>query len=118
MSTQKESQAAATQTEATTTPLLDQALARVPKAMKKDGVGQAIEALIDGVTQGTATQAKSVSNTIKNLIDAIDEKLSKQLAAIMHNPELQKLEGSWRGLWYLVYNTETSVNLKLRVLNG
>src|SRR3546814_1640761 len=35
----------------------------------------------------------------------------------MHTPELQKLEGSWRGLKYLVENSETSTNLKIKVFN-
>ena len=41
----------------------------------------------------------------------------QQLNAIMHHPEFQKLEGTWRGLHYLVMNSETSTSLKLRVLN-
>ena len=47
----------------------------------------------------------------------IDAVISKQLAAIMHDEEFQKLEGSWRGLHYLVNKTETGESLKLRVLN-
>jgi len=43
--------------------------------------------------------------------------ISKQLAAIMHHPAFQKLEGSWRGLSYLVMNSETGTDLTLRVLN-
>src|SRR3546814_2987699 len=35
----------------------------------------------------------------------------------MHTPEFQKLEGSWRGLKYLVENSETSSNLKIKVSN-
>ena len=35
----------------------------------------------------------------------------------MHTPEFQKLEGTWRGLNYLVMNSETSAQLKLKVLN-
>ena len=50
-------------------------------------------------------------------IAAIDELLSKQLNEIMHNEEFQKLESTWRGLSYMVMNTETSTRLKLRVLN-
>src|SRR5262249_22722247 len=50
-------------------------------------------------------------------IQAIDNALSKQLAAIMHHPDFQKLEGSWRGLNYLVMNSETSSMLKLKVFN-
>ena len=43
--------------------------------------------------------------------------LSKQLAAVMHHPKFQQLEGTWRGLTYLVMNSETSAQLKLKVLN-
>src|SRR5678815_6179118 len=40
-----------------------------------------------------------------------------RLNAIMHDPKFLKLEGSWRGLHYLVQNSETGSSLKLRVLN-
>jgi len=43
--------------------------------------------------------------------------MSRQLAAILHHPDLQKLEGSWRGLHYLVTNTNTGELLKIQVLN-
>jgi type VI secretion system protein ImpC len=43
--------------------------------------------------------------------------LTRQLNAILHHREFTKLEGSWRGLHYLVMNTETSKRLKLKVLN-
>ena len=36
----------------------------------------------------------------------------------MHDPRFLKLEGSWRGLHYLVMNSETSTNLKIRVVNA
>lgn len=50
-------------------------------------------------------------------IAQIDELLSVQLNEVLHHPDFQKLESTWRGLHYLVYNTETSATLKLRVLN-
>src|SRR5690606_8034838 len=43
--------------------------------------------------------------------------LSAQLNEILHHEEFRKLEGTWRGLHYLVSNSETGANLKLRVLN-
>lgn len=46
----------------------------------------------------------------------VDEAISLQLDEILHHPSLQTLEGSWRGLHYLVFNTETGSRLKLRVL--
>ena len=36
----------------------------------------------------------------------------------MHDPKFTKLEGSWRGLHYLVMNSETGSSLKLRMLNA
>ena len=45
-----------------------------------------------------------------------DAKVSEQLNQIMHNERFSKLEGSWRGLNYLVMNSETGTSLKLRLL--
>jgi type VI secretion system protein ImpC len=45
------------------------------------------------------------------------DELSRQLAAILHHPDFQRLEGTWRGLHHLVWNTETCSLLKIRVLN-
>jgi type VI secretion system protein ImpC len=50
-------------------------------------------------------------------ISAIDTLISDQLNEIMHHQDFQKLEGSWRGLSYLVQQTETGERLKLRVMN-
>ncbi|MEI8296009.1 MAG: type VI secretion system contractile sheath large subunit, partial [Alphaproteobacteria bacterium] len=55
---------------------------------------------------------------INQRIQQLDELIANQLNVIMHTPEFQKLEGSWRGLSYLVMNTETSIHLKLRLLNA
>ncbi len=76
-----------------------------------------ITTLIEEVMKGTVTVSKDVEATISARIADIDELLSRQLNAIMHAPEFQKLEGSWRGLQYLVQQSETSTMLKLRVLN-
>ena len=51
-------------------------------------------------------------------IAQIDELLSKQLNEVMHNPDFQKLESSWRGLNYLVMNSETGTRLKIRVMSA
>ena len=51
------------------------------------------------------------------MIAQIDKKMSEQINAIIHNKDFQQLESAWRGLHYLVQNTETSANLKIRVLN-
>ena len=76
-----------------------------------------IATLVDEVMQGTMRVSKDMESTINARIADIDELLSKQLNAIMHASEFQGLEGAWRGLNYLVSNSETSTSLKLRVLN-
>jgi type VI secretion system protein ImpC len=66
-------------------------------------------------------QGNIVSNDtvafINQRIQQLDELLTDQLNEFMHHPDFQKLEGSWRGLNYLVMNTETSTHLKLRLMN-
>lgn len=55
---------------------------------------------------------------VEKLISDIDVTLSSQINEILHNPVFQEIEGTWRGLYYLVMNTETSTQLKIRVLNA
>src|SRR5262245_7043024 len=61
--------------------------------------------------------SKDVETNIKFWIKEIDKKLSSQLNEIMHHPDFQKLEASWRGLHYLVMQSETGDTLKIKVLN-
>src|SRR5690242_1422791 len=63
---------------------------------------------------GMTIDKESAVAGIKQRIAQIDELLSQQVNEIMHAPEFQKLEASWRGLHFLVMNTETGVMLKLR----
>ena len=51
------------------------------------------------------------------MIAALDEKLTEQMNEIIHAPEFQQLESAWRGLHYLVFNSETDATLKIRVMN-
>src|SRR5436309_1578922 len=67
--------------------------------------------------QGMTVGKDSVVAGIKARIAQIDEAITSQLNEIMHSPEFQKMEASWRGLHYLVMNTETGTMLKLRLMN-
>ena len=66
---------------------------------------------------GTATISGNAVKSIKNLIAGIDSLLTTQMNEIMHAPEVRAMEGTWRGLHYLVNNTETDQKLKIRVMN-
>ena len=80
----------------------------------RDLVGEfAAQVLDDGMTVGSDTVA-----AISARIAQIDALISSQLNEILHAPEFQALEASWRGLAYLVFNTETGTRLKLRLLNA
>jgi type VI secretion system protein ImpC len=75
-----------------------------------------VQELINQLDKGMVV-SKDTEATLNAWIAAIDEKLSEQLNEIMHAPEFQKLEGSWRGLKYLVSESRTSPMLKIKVFN-
>lgn len=77
-----------------------------------------IAEFVDQVLAESASIPQSdVVEMINTRISQIDELISAQLNEVLHDPEFQKLEATWRGLHYLVSNTETSTRLKLRVMN-
>ncbi len=79
----------------------------------RDLVGEFVnEVLADG-----GTVSNDVVDLINDKIAEIDDLLSAQVNEILHDAEFQKLESSWRGLSYLVFNSETGTRLKLRLLN-
>ena len=63
------------------------------------------------------TRTQDSVKAIERMIAAIDERIGEQLDAILHTPKFQALESRWRGLNYLVMNSETGTSLKIRVLN-
>jgi type VI secretion system protein ImpC len=86
-----------------------------------DEASSAIQQAVQTLAEQALVQTKLISTdaieTIKSLISALDLKLTEQINKIMHHPDFQKLEGSWRGLHYLINNTETDEMLKIRVMN-
>lgn len=103
-------------TETLTMSLLDQAVSAT-KQTERNQAELLLKTLTEQALSGTVTWDKNLTQTIKSAIQALDATVSKQLAAIMHVPELQKLEGSWRGLHYLAKNTLSSSTLKIRAMN-
>ena len=61
--------------------------------------------------------SNDVEANIKHWIGEIDKNLTAQLNEVMHDPKFQEMEGTWRGLHYLVHQSETGESLKIRVLN-
>ena len=97
--------------------LLDQILTNT-KQTEPDRAQDLVKTLVEQALSGTVTFDKNLTRTFDRAIAAIDRKLSTQLNAIMHDPKFLKLEGTWRGLHYLVQNSETGTALKIRMLNA
>lgn len=121
MTTATAAQAAAQAAAQTTPDLLDSIIEQskaasneIEKARARDLIGE----LANQVLAGAITVSKNAVASIDARIAELDALLSAQLNEIMHCPELQKLEASWRGLSYLVLNSETSPNLKIKVLDA
>ncbi len=83
------------------------------RAVAKDLIGE----FVDQVMAGTMTVSKDTQAMINARIGQIDSLISKQLNAILHHEDFQKLEASWRGLHYFVQQSETGQLLKIRVMN-
>ena len=89
-------------------------------ALNENQVERAKDMLTDFVSQvmaGQLTVSKDLETTVNMRIAAIDKLLSAQINEIMHAEPFQKLESSWRGLHHLIYESETSTMLKIRVFN-
>lgn len=114
--TQPGAASAAPTTATTTTSLLDQAISAT-KQTEPDRAEMLLRTLTEEALSGTVTYSRNLTITLNSAMAALDHKMSEQLAAVMHHPDFLKLEGSWRGLHHLVTNSETSANLKIRVLN-
>jgi len=76
-----------------------------------------VKEFVNQVLQGQMTLSKDAEATIQARIAQIDRLISLQLNEILHYPAFQKLEGTWRGLKYLIDQSETSDMLKIKVLN-
>ncbi|HQT88676.1 MAG TPA: type VI secretion system contractile sheath large subunit [Acidiphilium sp.] len=96
--------------------LLDQVVSAT-KQTEPDRAQDLVKALVEQALTGTVTFDKNLTRTIDRAIAVIDQRLSTQLNAVMHDPKFLKLEGSWRGLHHLVMNSETGTGLKLKLLN-
>lgn len=103
--------------------LLDQIVANgrmasVDDPRQQEYAKKLVGTLVDLVVEDHMKVSGDLVATIKSHIAEIDRLLTKQLNAVMHTPEFQKLEASWRGLHYFVMQSETSEMLKIRVLNA
>ncbi|MCH2242496.1 MAG: type VI secretion system contractile sheath large subunit, partial [Aquabacterium sp.] len=118
MSAQPQAAASAAAAEAS---LLDQIVAdsRVARSSTEhERAKDLIAELVSEVLQGTVVMSSNLGATLDARIADIDQLISEQLSAILHAPEFQKLEGSWRGLHYLCKQTSTGAMLKIKMMQA
>jgi len=84
-----------------------------------EGIEQSVLAFAEQVLEQAIVTPDEVDAiaTIESMIAALDRKLTGQVNQILHAPEFQQIESAWRGLHYLVNNTQTDEMLKISVMN-
>src|SRR5437763_10639281 len=114
---------AASQAQTTYSPdssLLDQIVdqGKVGKdAQARERGKDLVKQFVAEVVEGSITINRDTESMINARIAQIDHLLSSQLNEVLHHPEFQRLEASWRGLKYLLSQSETGTMLKVKVLN-
>lgn len=111
---------AAVNVEQTGASLLDQIVgqSKVAKSTSEHARAKDIIAeLVQEVMNGSVVMSSNLCATLDARVAQLDTLISEQLSAVMHAPEFQQLESSWRGLHYLCKQTSTSPMLKIKVFN-
>lgn len=80
----------------------------------KDIIGE----LVKEVMQGTVVMSENLGATLDARIAELDQLISDQLSLVLHAPEFQSLEATWRGLHYLCSQTNTGDQIKITVFNA
>jgi type VI secretion system protein ImpC len=83
----------------------------------KEAVERAVRTLAEQALAQTTLVGSDVIKSIEAMIAELDRKLTEQVNLILHHPDFQKLEAAWRGIHYLVTNTETDEMLRIRFIN-
>src|SRR3977135_1994850 len=85
---------------------------------KTDEAKEAVERAVRTLAEQALSQTKLIGTDVVKSIEAIfaqgDKNWTAQRNLSLQHPDFQKLEGAWRGLHYLVSNTETDDQLKIR----
>ncbi len=117
---QGESRAVEAEEKAEEAGLLDQIISEGRMAREESQKSRAkdiISEFVSQIMEGAMSVSKDTEAMINARIAQIDKLISDQLNEVMHAKEFQKLEASWRGLHYLIHQSETSERLKIRVMN-
>ncbi len=82
-------------------------------SLAREGMRELIAMLATPERKGERVQQQIVDE----MISEIDQKMSKQLDQILHNPTYQQMESSWRGLKLVIDRTNFRENIKIEMIN-
>ena len=118
--TQKQTGSAVVEQAAAESSLLDQIVeqGRFADPAARERGKNLIKEFVAKVLEGSMTLGRDADQMISARVAQIDHLVSIQVNEILHNPQFQKLEATWRGLKYLLDQSETGTQLKIRVLNA
>jgi type VI secretion system protein ImpC len=105
----------------TATSLLDSIVAegrfgREPNQLERGK--DLVKEFVNQVLEGHMTLSRDAEQTIVTRIAQIDRLISLQLNEVLHHEKFQKLEATWRGVKYLMDQSETSAMLKIKLFNA
>ena len=112
--------ASAAQVETGEVSLLDQIVAQGRFSRESGNLERGkdlVKEFVHQVLDGSMTLSKDAEATISARLAQIDRLISIQLNEVLHHPSFQKLEATWRGIKYLMDQSETNDTLKIKVLN-
>lgn len=82
-------------------------------AITRQGIQTFISTLLD---PARATD-RITASLADDMIAELDKKLCRQVDEILHHPDFQRLESSWRSLKFLVDRTNFRENIKIQIMN-
>ena len=117
---QKQAAAAAMEQTKESAGLLDQIIqqGRFSDNTARERGKNLVKEFVEQVLEGSMTIGRDADQMISARVAQIDHLISIQLNEVMHHPSFQKLEGTWRGVKYLLDQSETGSMLKIRLLNA
>src|SRR5512146_1564783 len=71
---------------------------------QREDIKNAVRILAEQALSQTTLVSDDAVKSIQAIIAAIDAKLTEQVNEIIHNEAFRSLEGTWRGLHYLINN--------------
>lgn len=91
--------------------------AAMAEAGTNERVTAAIRVLVDSLFRSGETVTRLDRALIDHHIAELDHQISRQLDAVLHHPDFQRVESLWRGVKSLVDKTDFRQNVKIELLD-